>query len=100
MQEIGVAETREHVTALNERLIAGVDELGGTVVTPRDPEKRGALVCIASIDAPGLGAELEKDRIVTSDRDGNLRISAHAYNTAEDVQVLLDAVAANRSLLA
>src|SRR3954454_14480220 len=38
IQEIGVAETREHVTGLNERLIAGVDDLGGTVVTPRDPE--------------------------------------------------------------
>jgi len=74
MQEIGVAETRAHVTALNERLIAGVDDLGGTVVTPRDPEKRGALVCIASTDAPGLVAELEKDGIVTSDRDGNLRV--------------------------
>ena len=36
MEEIGIAETREHVSALNERLIAGVDELGGTVVTPRD----------------------------------------------------------------
>jgi selenocysteine lyase/cysteine desulfurase len=99
MLEIGVAETREHVTALNERLIAGVDELGGTVVTPRDPEKRGALVCIASIDAPGLVAELEKDRIVTSDRDGNLRISAHAYNTVEDIDIVLAALARHRTFL-
>jgi selenocysteine lyase/cysteine desulfurase len=99
MQEIGVAETREHVTALNERLIAGVDELGGTVVTPRDPEKRGALVCIASIDAPGLVGELEKDGIVTSDRDGSLRVSAHAYNTVEDIDVVLAALARHRTLL-
>ena len=76
MQEIGVAETREHVTALNERLIAGVDELGGVVVTPRDPEQRGALVCIRSTDAPALVAALAKDGIVTSERDGNLRVSA------------------------
>jgi selenocysteine lyase/cysteine desulfurase len=99
MQEIGVAETREHVTALNERLIAGVDDLGGTVVTPRDPEKRGALVCIASTDAPGLVAELEKDGIVTSDRDGNLRVSAHAYNTVEDIDAVLAALARHRALL-
>ena len=46
ISEIGIAETRAHVTALNERLIAGVDELGGIVATPRDPEQRGALVCI------------------------------------------------------
>jgi selenocysteine lyase/cysteine desulfurase len=100
MQEIGVAETREHVTALNERLIAGVDELGGTVVTPRDPEKRGALVCIASTDAPGLVAELEKDGIVTSERDGNLRVSAHAYNTVEDIDAVLAGLARHRALLA
>ncbi len=30
MEEIGIAETREHVNGLNERLIAGVDELGGS----------------------------------------------------------------------
>jgi selenocysteine lyase/cysteine desulfurase len=99
MQEIGVAETREHVTALNERLIAGVDELGGTVVTPRDPEKRGALVCIASTDAPGLVAALEHDGIVTSERDHNLRVSAHAYNTVEDIDAVLAALARNRTFL-
>jgi selenocysteine lyase/cysteine desulfurase len=99
MQEIGVAETREHVTALNEHLIAGVDDLGGTVVTPRDPEKRGALVCIASTDAPGLVAQLEQDGIVTSDRDGNLRVSAHAYNTVEDIDAVLAALARHRALL-
>jgi selenocysteine lyase/cysteine desulfurase len=99
MQEIGVAETRAHVSALNEHLIAGVDDLGGTVVTPRDPERRGALVCIASSDAPGLVAELAKDGIVTSDRDGNLRVSAHAYNTREDIDAVLAALERHRALL-
>jgi selenocysteine lyase/cysteine desulfurase len=99
MQEIGVAETRAHVSALNEHLIAGVDDLGGTVVTPRDPERRGALVCIASTDAPGLVAELAKDGIVTSDRDGNLRVSAHAYNTGEDIDAVLAALERHRALL-
>jgi selenocysteine lyase/cysteine desulfurase len=99
MMEIGVAETREHVSALNERLIAGVDDLGGTVVTPRDPERRGALVCIASTDAPGLVAALERDGIVTSDRDGNLRVSAHAYNTVEDIDAVLAALTRHRTFL-
>jgi selenocysteine lyase/cysteine desulfurase len=99
MLEIGIAETREHVTALNDRLIDGVDDLGGTVVTPRDPEQRGALVCIASTDAPGLVAELAKDGIVTSDRDGNLRVSAHAYNTVEDIDAVLASLARHRAFL-
>ncbi len=100
MEEIGVAGTRAHVTALNERLIGGVDELGGVVVTPRDPERRGALVCIRSTDAPQLVAALAADGIVTSERDGNLRVSAHAYNTEDDIDAVLAGLARHRALLA
>jgi selenocysteine lyase/cysteine desulfurase len=99
IQEIGIAATREHVTALNERLIAGVDELGGVVVTPRAAERRGALVCIASTDAPALVVALGNDGIVTSDRDGNLRISAHAYNIEEDIDAVLASLARHADLL-
>jgi len=80
-------------------LIAGVDDLGGTVVTPREAECRGALVCIASIDAPALVAALAADGIVTSERDGNLRVSAHAYNTDEDIGAVLASLERHRRLL-
>ncbi|HEY4347580.1 MAG TPA: aminotransferase class V-fold PLP-dependent enzyme [Gaiellaceae bacterium] len=99
ISEIGISETREHVTALNERLIAGVDELGGTIATPRDPESRGALVCIPSTDAPALVRALGTDGIVTSERDGNLRISAHAYNVADDIDAVLAALERHRPLV-
>jgi selenocysteine lyase/cysteine desulfurase len=98
--EIGVAATRGHVNALNERLIAGVDELGGRVVTPRRVERRGALVCVASTDAPALVSALAADGIVTSERDGNLRISPHAYNVEEDIDAVLAALERHRALLA
>jgi len=100
MEEIGIAETREHVTALNEHLIAGVDELGGTLATARAPEAHGALVCIRSTDAPALVRRLGEGGIVTSERDGNLRVSAHAYNTVEDVDRVLEGLEQNRGLLA
>ena len=100
MMEIGIAETREHVDALNDRLIAGVDDLSGTVVTPRAAERRGALVCIASTDAPALVSALAEDGIVTSERDGNLRVSAHAYNVEDDIDAVLASLARHRALLA
>ena len=100
MMEVGIAETPEHENALNDRLIAGVEELGGTVVTPREVERRGALICVASTDAPALVAALAADRIVTSERDGNLRVSAHAYNVAEDIDAVLAGLAKHRELLA
>jgi selenocysteine lyase/cysteine desulfurase len=99
MQEIGIAETEVHVRELNEQLIAGVDELGGTVVTPRDPARRGALVCVASTAVDTLVAALAGEGIVTSSRDSSLRVSAHCYNTAEDVEAVLEALARHRDLL-
>jgi selenocysteine lyase/cysteine desulfurase len=99
IQEIGVAATREHVQGLNARLIDGVEELGGTVATPADPERRGALVCIRSTDSPALVAALASDGVVTSERDGNLRVSAHCYNTTEDVDVVLESLVRHRRLL-
>jgi selenocysteine lyase/cysteine desulfurase len=100
MQEIGIAETEAHVRELNALLRDGLDELGATVVTPREPELSGALLCVRSTDVNALVGALEEQGIVTSCRDDNLRISAHCYNTAEDVRVVLDALAARRELLA
>ena len=99
MQEIGIAETRAHVLELNDHLISGVDDLGGTVVTPREHERRGALICIRSTDVNALVAALAARGIVTSERDGNLRVSPHAYNTADDIDAVLEALRDNRALL-
>src|SRR3989440_418269 len=98
MQEIGIAETREHVLALNAHLLDGLDELAATVVTPRAPDRRGALVCVKSTDAEELVAVLAREGIVTSERDRNLRISAHCYNTAEDIDAVLASLTRHREL--
>jgi selenocysteine lyase/cysteine desulfurase len=99
MEEIGIAETEAHVRELNALLLAGLDELGARVVTPRDPEHRGALLCVQSVNAEQLVAALAREGIVTSSRDDNLRISAHCYNTSEDAAAVLDALTRNRDLL-
>jgi selenocysteine lyase/cysteine desulfurase len=99
MQEIGIAETETHVRQLNSILHDGLEELGARVVTPRAPEQSGALVCVASSDVNALVAALAAEGIVTSSRDDNLRISAHCYNTAEDVRTVLDVLARSRALL-
>ena len=97
MQEIGIASTRAHVNKLNEHLVAGVDELGAAVATPR--ELHGALMCVKSTDSRALVAALDTEGIVTSERDGNLRVSAHCYNTVEDVDAVLAALRKHRHLL-
>src|SRR2546421_472477 len=45
VEEAGTRAIEEHVAQLAARLIDGLDELGAVVVTPREPERRGPLVC-------------------------------------------------------
>jgi selenocysteine lyase/cysteine desulfurase len=100
MEEIGIAETREHVLELSSRLIDGLDELRARLATPRRTKRRGALLCVAATDAEELVRVLAREGIVTSSRDGNLRISPHCYNSVEDVDAVLESLARHRRLLA
>jgi selenocysteine lyase/cysteine desulfurase len=100
VREMDVADIERHVQGLVALLDDGVAELGGRVVTPRDPARRGALVAIASTDDQALVAALAGEGVVTSRRDGNLRVSFHGYNSREDVQAVLAALARHRELLA
>jgi selenocysteine lyase/cysteine desulfurase len=100
MKEIGIEETASHVRELTTLLIEGVEEeLGGRVITPHDPAQRGPLVAVASTDDRALVGALEQERIVTSCRDGNLRVSPHCYNTREDIEAVLAALGRHRDLL-
>jgi selenocysteine lyase/cysteine desulfurase len=57
-------------------------------------------MCVRSTDSKALVAALDEDGIVTSERDRNLRVSAHCYNTVEDVDTVLAALQKHRRLLA
>jgi kynureninase len=100
IEETGVAVIAEHVRKLGTRLIARLEEIGATVVTPGDAARRGPLVCVRSTDAKRLCAALEAERILVSLRDDNLRIALHLYNTEADVDRVAEALSTRRDLLA
>jgi selenocysteine lyase/cysteine desulfurase len=94
---LGVEAIEAHVRELNDRLVEGVRELGGRVITPA---YRGALVCVEATDPDALVAALLADGVIASSRDTSLRISLHAYNDGRDVDAVLAALASHRRLLA
>ncbi len=98
--DVGIAAIEAHVRTLVDRLLAGLDELGATVATSRGPLEYGPLICVVSTDPDALVDVLAAERIVTSTRDSNLRISLHLYNVEDDVDRILEVLAANSSLLA
>jgi selenocysteine lyase/cysteine desulfurase len=100
VMEVGVPAIETHVRGLADRLLAGLDELGAAVVTPRGEREYGPLICVLSTDPNALVGALASDRIVVSTRDSSVRISLHLYNVEEDVDRILASLAANATLLA
>ena len=100
MDEIGIAETEQHVAGLTDQLIEGLDRIGARMVTPRDPARRGPMIAVATTDEKTLVAALADDAILTSPRDGNIRLSWHCYNSAEDVEAVVAGLERHSEFLA
>lgn len=98
--EAGAPEIEAHVRQLVDRLLSGLDELGAKVATARGERDYGPLICVVSTDPNVLVEALAADRIVTSTRDANLRISLHLYNVEEDVDRILAGLRKHSHLLA
>jgi selenocysteine lyase/cysteine desulfurase len=84
LEELGVDAVRAHDLGLADRFRAGLAGLGQEPV---------AAPGSAIVSVPGLGhrqPELSRAGIEVSDRAGHLRAAFHLYNTAADVDRLLD----------
>jgi len=99
IEPIGLDVIQAHVEALAGRLIAGVRRRGLDLLTPVQPAERGPLVMVGSTDASRLVEALAEEGILCSTRDGALRVSLHYYNTAADVDAVLDALDRHADLL-
>lgn len=99
MQEIGIAETEQHVRGLTARLTEGLDDIGARIVTPRDPAHRGPLTAVATTDEAAMVTALESDGILTTARDGNVRLSLHCYNSDDDVEAMVAGLKRHANLL-
>ncbi|MEU6095691.1 aminotransferase class V-fold PLP-dependent enzyme [Streptomyces sp. NPDC047079] len=87
LEELGVDTVRAHDLALAGRFRAGLRSLGHEPLPAPDSP---------IVSVPGLGprqGELSGSGIEVSDRAGNLRAAFHLYNTPEDVDRLLEALA-------
>ena len=100
MHEVGIAATEEHVSRMTEQLIEGLDRIGAKMVTPRDPAKRGPMIAVATTDEGSMVGALQDDGILTTSRDGNIRLSWHCYNSVEDVENVIAGLERHEHLLA
>jgi kynureninase len=100
MNEIGIDDTERHVSQLTNRLIEGLDRIDAPIVTPRDPTHRGPMIAVRSTDEQAMVNALAEDRILTTARDGNIRLSWHCYNSEDDVEAVVAGLQRHARLLA
>ncbi len=99
VQSVGLAAIERHVGELTGALKEGVMKRGFNLVSPVDPAKHGALITVRSHKVDLLVKWLERDGIITSSRDDNLRISPHFYNDQHDIDCLIDGLTKYHDLL-
>ncbi|MBZ5600437.1 MAG: aminotransferase class V-fold PLP-dependent enzyme [Acidobacteriia bacterium] len=96
IHSLGQQPIAEHIFSLTEQLLAGLDRLPVTVVTPRERKNRSGIVTFSAGSADEnvrLMNRLLEKRILVSVRYtsnvGGVRVSCHFYNSAEDIETLL-----------
>ncbi|MFQ5705429.1 MAG: aminotransferase class V-fold PLP-dependent enzyme [Gemmatimonadales bacterium] len=99
IQQAGVDKIEAQIAQLTGAIKQGVSEAGFQLATPTEDRAHGALLAVKANDEHAIVEALARDDIVTSCRDGNLRLSPHFYNNLEDIERLLESMKRHRQYL-
>lgn len=92
--EAGLPAVRAHSLALTERMLLRAEAAGLRLRSPREPERRGAMVIFEVPHADRLAAWLKSHGVFTDSRQGRfLRLAPFVWNTAAGVDRACDALA-------
>jgi selenocysteine lyase/cysteine desulfurase len=91
----GTAAIAPHVLELTDALCEGLNRIGARVASPRGEGVSSGIVTfsVPGCDSVELGRVLQERAIVTTFRSSGIRVAPHGYNTGEEIEGLLEAVA-------
>lgn len=89
---IGIEAIWKHNLSLADRLLEGLDSLGGQILSPRSPDDRTSIVTVQfpGRDSVAVAGRLNERGIVVSPRMGGVRLSPHLFNHEEDIDRALE----------
>lgn len=98
--EYGIGAIADRIRDLTQYALDRLTAEGMAVATPLEQSSRGPMLAVRARDPAALVARLIDGGVVTSYRESNLRAGFHFYNDRSDVDRMIDALRANRELLA
>ena len=87
--EAGVERIRDHLRSLHAPVLEWADRTGTPVASPRD-ERGSGILCLAPDRVADAHRRLKAARIISSLREGAIRLSPHLYNTVAEMERVVD----------
>lgn len=99
LESAGTKRIGEHVAALTDRLVDGLQSAGAVVMTQRGPSISSGIVTfrVPGADPVQIGKTLQREGIVTTYRPSGIRVAPHGYNTTAEIDALVEALRVTRS---
>ncbi|MEP6743756.1 MAG: aminotransferase class V-fold PLP-dependent enzyme [bacterium] len=95
LTETGIDRIQSYLETLTDYLCERLANRPYRIVSSRKGSEKSQIVCvqhISNLSAMNLYAHLKDQGIITAPRGDRLRISPHLYNTAEEIQALVNAL--------
>jgi selenocysteine lyase/cysteine desulfurase len=94
---VGLADIEDRILDLNDYLVAGLQARGCTITTPlAHRRERSGIICFRhpQLEPAALAKRLHAARVLVSLRGDVIRVSPHFYSNEQDLDRLLDVLAA------
>jgi selenocysteine lyase/cysteine desulfurase len=93
--DLGIHRIRQHLQALHAPLHAWASRSGTRIVSPVG-ERGSGIICVAPEQVGEAFRALKKAHVVSSLREGAIRLSPHAYNTVNEMERVVEALEESR----
>ena len=93
--EVGIEQVSERILHLTDSLCDGLSDLDFNILTPRSPGEKSGIVTFTrkGWDLGSMEKLLIDRRIIATTRNGCVRLSPHFYNSDEEIDEVLSALA-------
>ena len=92
--DIGIDAIHQRAMKLSNQLMEGLQAMNAQILGQPGPHRMSPIVTfkIPQVDMAALFAHLTTNHVTGSHRAGGIRLSPHAYNTEEEIALVLELI--------